>query len=367
MEKKDIVIKLDYTLKTPQERNELVKQILDNASPERLTPQYLNILADYIVFAMDKEEKKEKKILTQNRLVTIKKRETSYQGLASKLESGEDGIYNMMSDLGKSVMLSPKIQITEKDIEEIAGMKELRKTIKEVEEEEKGARGKRKFLLKKQLIEMRREQYVLKDDFHTKPSSSPKGVVRGLGHLDLTENITIDENGNIHSDCLINVFNPKHISAILSNYSSLKEGAYGDFNSDLWFFMEGFDDLVERALKEKYPAYFDLLIYKIDGLTNNKIRELLVTKHGLTHSAEYISSLWRNKIPKIISNQAEEDYLNWYFTFEERGAWKKCSRCGQIKLAHNKFFTKNSTSRDGWYSICKECRNKKTKEKKGAK
>jgi hypothetical protein len=46
-------------------------------------------------------------------------------------------------------------------------------------------------------------------------------------------------------------------------------------------------------------------------------------------------------------------------TNEEYGKWKKCSRCGQIKLANNRFFSKNSTSKDGFYSICKCCRNKK--------
>ena len=50
------------------------------------------------------------------------------------------------------------------------------------------------------------------------------------------------------------------------------------------------------------------------------------------------------------------------YTFEEKGNWKKCSRCGQVKLAHNHFFSKNSTSKDHFYSICKECRNKKNKE-----
>ena len=118
---------------------------------------------------------------------------------------------------------------------------------------------------------------------------------------------------------------------------------------------------MDAALKEKYPLYYDLVIYKIDGKQNIEIQELLEQKHGIKHSVEYISSLWRNKIPKLIAEKAQEDYLVWYYTNVEYGKWKRCSRCGEIKLAHNKFFSKNRTSKDGFYSICKCCRNKKTK------
>ena len=101
------------------------------------------------------------------------------------------------------------------------------------------------------------------------------------------------------------------------------------------------------------------MIYKIDGKQNIEIQELLYEKHGIKHSVEYISSLWRNKIPKLIAEKAANDWLIWHFTMEEKGKWKKCSRCGQIKLAHNRFFSKNKTSKDGFYSICKCCRNNK--------
>ena len=63
----------------------------------------------------------------------------------------------------------------------------------------------------------------------------------------------------------------------------------------------------------------------------------------------------------MLADAAAEDYLIWHFTVEEKGTWKKCSKCGQIKLAHNRFFSKNSASKDNFYSICKECRNKKNK------
>jgi hypothetical protein len=71
------LLKLDYTLDSPQERNELVKKILEE------NPNYnLETLADYLVMCMEKQEKKERKILTENRMTTVNKRETSFEGLA---------------------------------------------------------------------------------------------------------------------------------------------------------------------------------------------------------------------------------------------------------------------------------------------
>jgi hypothetical protein len=102
-----------------------------------------------------------------------------------------------------------------------------------------------------------------------------------------------------------------------------------------------------------------LLIYKIDGKQNAEIQELLDKEFGITYSVEYLSSLWRNKIPKLLAEQAKEDYLMWHFTYVEKGKWKRCSRCGEAKLTNNRFFSKNNTSKDGFYSICKKCRNKK--------
>ena len=123
--------------------------------------------------------------------------------------------------------------------------------------------------------------------------------------------------------------------------------------------MEDLDNLIEDTLKDKYPLYYKLLIYKIDGRQNIDIQELLEAEFGIRHSVEYISSLWRNKIPKLLAEQEKKNYLIWHYTERERGNWKKCSRCGEIKLANNKFFSKNKTSKDGFYSICKDCRNKK--------
>ena len=120
------MIKLDYSLQTPEERTKLVEQILEeNPQPSE---KYLEILADYLVLCMEKQDKKEKKILTENRLATVNKRETSYEGLVSQLENGEDGIYNLVNE-DKQTIFQPKVSITKKDLEEIPELRQLREAI----------------------------------------------------------------------------------------------------------------------------------------------------------------------------------------------------------------------------------------------
>ena len=110
------IIKLDYTLETPEERVALVNKILEeNPEPNE---KYLEILADYLILCMEKQEKKERKILTENRMMTVNKRETSFEGLVSQLENGEDGIYNLIND-NKNQIFQPKVTITKKDLEDI--------------------------------------------------------------------------------------------------------------------------------------------------------------------------------------------------------------------------------------------------------
>ena len=307
---------------------------------------------------MDKKERKNKTILTENRLYTINKRETSFEGLVGKLENGEDGIYGMVEN-NKNILLSPKDPITQKDIDTIPELKELRDSILEIENQFKRASGRRKFLLKKQLIEMRQDQYVIRNAYrsqHSAAAINPAPVSSTFEDRIEVDSIT----GQVTDHSLISFFNPTHIAAILSNYSRLKQDQWGNFNGDTFYMMVDFDHLCDLALAD-HPMYQDLVTYKIDGLTNQQIQNQLYADYGIRHSVEYISCIWCNKIPKLIAEAALDEYLTWYYTEKERGKWKKCTKCGQIKLANNRFFSKNGKN---WYSICKMCRNKKYKEGK---
>lgn len=347
--------KLDPTIIDPQQRNRIVHEIVHNISSEKLTPYYLEQLTKYLTETP--ENKKERKVLTDNRMVTINKRETSYEGLVIKLENGEDGIYNFMTGGDKNILLVPKIQITEDDIAIIPGLKELREEIKKIEDKQKNAQGKQKFLLTKQLIEMRQDQYILKSSY--KPPVTTMRVTKSTNQINLDEHISINENGEPVSNCLISFFNPEHVCCLLCNYSKLKDNCRGHFENDWWYLMEDFDNLLIRALKNDYPVLYDIMIYKIDGLQNKEIAKKIKQDYNITYSVEYLSAVWRKKIPKIITDKAKEEWIIWHYTFEEKGKWKRCSRCHEIKLAHPYFFTKNKTAKDGWYSMCKCCRNKK--------
>ena len=346
------MIKLDYTLNSPQERLALVEKILEeNPNPPSA---YLEILADYLVFCMEKEEKKEKKILTENRLATVNKRETSYEGLVSQFENGEDGVYNIANN-DKHVIFQPKVSITKKDREDIPELQQTDEAIAAWDYRVHHTEGRDAFLSKKALIESRKDQYVIKQ--HRKPPVQSMHLIRSEHRVELPWKTTFDEEGNVDKTSF-SLVNPKVCSAILVNYSKLRENSWGDFAGDTWYLMEEFDKISKKAL-QNHPLLYKIVECKIDGLQNSEIRDILQEMFGIRHSLEYISSLWRNKIPNLIASVAEDEFLNWYYLNEEKGVYKRCSRCGQIKLAHNKYFSKNKTSKDGFYSICKECRNRK--------
>ena len=129
----------------------------------------------------------------------------------------------------KNVLLTHKKEITEKDLEEIKALRDLKEAIKILEEQEKKATGKRRYKLKKWLIEMHQEQYIIKDSY--KPTMASSGsAVKSLTKIDLAENITIDEKGEPVSDCAVTFFNPAHVCALLCNYSALKQDCWGKFS-----------------------------------------------------------------------------------------------------------------------------------------
>ena len=184
--------KLDYTLKTAAERTNFVDNLLPKLTYDQLhSEKYIEILANYIVSAMTPEEKKNKLILTDNRMITINKRETSMQQITDSLENGEDGLWHITLDNDKNVLLTHKKEITKQDLEEIKALRDLKEAMQIMEESIAKATGKQKYLIKKALIEMHQQQYIIKNSY--KPPLAAKSVIKNLTKVDLIEHIQIAE------------------------------------------------------------------------------------------------------------------------------------------------------------------------------
>lgn len=331
------MIKLDYSLQSPEERKALVESYLEE-NPDTPAP-YLEILADYLVLCMEKQERKEKNILTENRLTTVNKRETSFENLAAQFENGEDGVYSLITE-DKNTIFYPKISITPHDIETIPELRQVREGIAKWEQYLASGKavGKSIYIAKRAIIDLRKDQYIIKEAFTKPVRATPSPSMRAYVSLDR-----------------VDLKDPKACSAILCNYSALKQNCYDNFFSDTYYLMESFDAVSYRALAAN-PYLLRLLELKIDGLTNSAIRQILQEELGIDHTEEYVSKSWRKTIPALIASQAEDEYLNWHYLEEEPGVYKRCRRCGQTKLAISKYFSINNASKDGLYSICRACR-----------
>lgn len=347
-------MKLDNSIKDLAERQKIVDQaLIETPNP---SPAYLEALANYLVFCLSPEEKKSKEQLTGNRKTTIYKRETSYETLSEKFENGEDGIYQILSN-EKNTIFRHKIKITDEERAKFPEINQATDAAKYWEQVLKTAEGPAKGKAQKFLIEARQNQYSIRSNVNQpvarggSKTKNPKYIY----NIKFDGYITFDKNGYCVSHG-VTLVDPQVCMAILHNYEELENAAAKNMTSDLWFLMDEFKNVLNKALINE-PLYRAIIEDKWHNLQNIEIQEDLMQRFGTTHSLEYISSLWCKKIPELIASQAEDDYLDWYYTEIERGKWKRCSRCGKIKLAHNKYFSRNTTSKDSFYSICKECRN----------
>jgi len=147
---------------------------------------------------------------------------------------------------------------------------------------------------------LRKDQYIIKTAYRKPISFNKISKTNNLPALP-EEEITLNEiTGEIQTKG-VSFLNPQVCSAFLCNYAKIKEDSWGNFTHDLWCLAYDFDMLCDKALKN-YPIYEAIVTYKVEGKTNAEIQELLLTEFNKTYSIEYISNLWRKKIPELIAD-----------------------------------------------------------------
>jgi hypothetical protein len=369
---------LDYTLTTAQARLELVQKIIDNnmdditngfltgavkgvASPlsdSSYSGKQLDFLGSYILFADD-----QKKTTKGNKTIELHGRKDSFTrkanlSLDALLEDPLTDESNL-HELKKTIYLKPKPTISRIKDADIPTMQSLWEIIDHYQHLYDVARGKviddtvpaqtslEQYRLRHFLIELRKEQYYLKEIF--KPIHF-MGTTLHPSHWDAFDK-RLDN---------FDYENPLHIYAILNDYAYYKQQAWEDLVGDIKFIIMDIEDIIDGM--DWDPIHHYVLIRKIDKATNDQIAHEIQLKFGIKYNVNYISTMWKNNICAEIATRAQLK-REWQEKSSIPEAWKKCSMCGGKKLRDHRFFVKKMDSKDGLSARCKSCDKKKRQQK----
>lgn len=109
-----------------------------------------------------------------------------------------------------------------------------------------------------------------------------------------------------------------------------------------------------RARAQLSPLQQDVLDLKIKHYKNQDIADIINPKYQKTYNANYISTIFRQKVILSINNAAVQhlEILHNIF-FPEN--FKQCKDCKEILLLNSENFMRKSKSKDGYSPRCKKC------------
>lgn len=318
-------------------------------------------MATYLTYPLEVEERKERKILTQNRKVTIDSHETSYDSLSSKFEAGDNALEAISQSRTplKERITPQKRPITQNELDTVPGLREVRASAHFWKTRSKSTTGRSAYIAAKAYKDDYALQQVLRDaEYPIITPSVTSNYVNREPQYNSKE--WIESDGTIQQEGY-SLLSKDLCTVLLKYYVKLKTKNWGKFN-DLWFMIMDFEKVLAQAL-EDYPVYRFIVECKWSNLSNQEIAEEIELEFGKHYTSEFISTCFCNKIPKLISETYTDNFLDYWQTEVEKGTYKTCSLCGRTLLAHPRFFNRNSTSNDGFYSQCKQCRSEKRRKK----
>ena len=108
------------------------------------------------------------------------------------------------------------------------------------------------------------------------------------------------------------------------------------------------------ALTDLNEAQKEILDLKINKVKNQDIADQINKKYSKSYTANYISTIFRQKIIPHINETANfHALIIENMCFEEN--FKKCNGCGKILLIDAENFVRKSRSKDGFSTKCKKC------------
>ena len=233
---------------------------------------------------------------------------------------------------------------------------------------------------KQLLIELRRQQYTLRDSYRVSVVKKPFTMAPPLepNEIEFGSEIGVKPLG-LYKEGLFQlepdpyILSEKDLEALSARLNNLLSTPYIFDFEDENHVRELFDiylDIEDPAFRKTFefyrnkagltPAQNIVLDGKMKGKTNEEINEELGED---AVAVNYISSIYRKRIPHLFSEAARrhrEEVENIFF----RENFKVCKRCGRTFLRNEEYFVRNRKNSDGLSGVCKECQKEKRKEKK---
>lgn len=155
----------------------------------------------------------------------------------------------------------------------------------------------------------------------------------------------------------------EHVYNLLLIYDELEEASeIGEVESTLSYLIETFK--YYAAISELSDIYQEILELKIKKKKNQDIADFINQKYGKSYTSNYISTLFKQKIIKKITETAahHQQIVEAIFFPEE---FKTCNTCGKTLLRCSDNFVRKERSKDGFTNRCKVCDKEERKRKKG--
>lgn len=381
-------VKLDFSLNSATERKKYIDKFLEDNRDVQFNKEELELMANYMLYGKNEEGTSpvdRKEISINTKYNSYKKKEPdSLEALLENKTFNESSVNN----INHYKIVKPSID-REKDAD-IPGIKDLWETIdylqkvidvstgKEEDSSIKPLSGLNLYKLKHMLIDIRRQQYYLKDGYKPticmcgviahKPSPQidedilwsdseyeilPLGVlvsndIKFINPREFKGEYTPKENAKFYLDFR----NKEHIYALITHYEDLAISTVDKPESTVAAILNTLDFYIDKAnLSEQHKLIIRL---KKRRYSNELIRDIINKKYNRNHTSNYISTIFKQQICGKIGETAElhkEYFDNRY----NPNAWKTCTCCGKTKLRNTREFVKKARAADGLSNRCKEC------------
>ena len=413
------MLKLDFSIEGSADRSAFVNAFF-NANPDyKPTQSELETLSNYILYGKDSDgtsvvDRKEVDIETKYKSYTKRKAE-------SLDELMDTPGFNENTIVTKYVYRHPKpdkIDRTNEADAAIPGMKELWRAIDRIAyilgvcngsvEQDPDNPIKVEdysqtdlYKLKHNLIDLRKQQYVLRESNrpteHTFNPNVHKGSCGestqdpinwedywfyplGLKQMppdnrfefprDYEKKLSPwDRFQNLDGICargkqIIDFTNSEHIYLLCKQFQDLSVAAEQDHDGLCKAILDTLEFYMRFAnLTESRQVIWEL---KCAQWNNGTIRKLVNEQFGTSYNENYISTLFKQNICGDIAEAAQLHY-DYFLNRDNDSAWKICSHCGKEKLRDTREFMRKAKSSDGLASRCKKCESKVRAERKAAK